>query len=156
MHQMVGVFIHSFCFDLISFLTCLIDIQDMPLTSILSPFLALIRSPISTPPITSAALSGIHSFFTCGLISPSSQDLRPALSELSTTISHCKFDAGGNSADEAVIFRIMTIVRECICGPVGHVLGDVEVCEMLETVLTTCCQIRLGGELELCVPVRSC
>lgn len=122
-----------------------IDLLDMPLTSILSPFLALIRSPIATAPITSAALSAIHSFFACGLVSLSSPELRPALSELSSTISHCKFDAGGNSADEAVILRIMTIVRECICGPVGHVLGDIEVCEMLETVLTTCCQIRLGG-----------
>jgi brefeldin A-resistance guanine nucleotide exchange factor 1 len=119
----------------------------MPLTSILSPFLALIRSPITTAPITSAALMSIHSFFTCGLVSPSSPDLKPALYDLSHTISHCKFDAGSSTTDESVIFRIIAIVRECICGPVGSLLGDIEVCEMLETVLTTCCQVRLGGEL---------
>ncbi|KAG8832745.1 GDP/GTP exchange factor for ARF [Serendipita sp. 399] len=93
---------------------------------------------------TAAALSSLRSFFCCGLISPSSPDLRPALSELSNTISHCKFDAGGNNADEGVILRIMAVVKECICGPTGSVLGDIEVCEMLETVLTTCCQVRLG------------
>jgi golgi-specific brefeldin A-resistance guanine nucleotide exchange factor 1 len=123
-----------------------VDLLDMPLPTILSPFLALIRSPTSTAPITSAALSSLHSFFTCGLVSPTSPDLRMALSDLSNTISHCKFDAGGGSADEAVIFRIMAVVHECICGPVGHLLGDIEVCEMLETVLTTCCQVRLGGK----------
>ncbi|KAG8844780.1 GDP/GTP exchange factor for ARF, partial [Serendipita sp. 405] len=120
------------------------DLLTMPLPTILAPFLALIRSPISTAPITSAALSSIRSFFCCGLISPSSPDLRPALSELSNTISHCKFDAGGNNADEGVILRIMSVVKECICSPVGAILGDIEVCEMLETVLTTCCQVRLG------------
>lgn len=36
-------------------------------------------------------------------------------------------------------------------GPVGGMLGDVEVCEMLETVLTTCVQMRLSGE-----SIRSC
>ncbi|KIM32215.1 hypothetical protein M408DRAFT_326851 [Serendipita vermifera MAFF 305830] len=123
------------------------DLLDMPLPTILSPFLALIRSPTSTVPITSAALSSIHSFFTCGLISPTSPELRTALSDISNTVSHCKFDAGGNSADEAVIFRIMAVVRECICGPVGPLLGDIEVCEMLESVLTTCCQVRLGEAL---------
>src|ERR1700709_1652520 len=76
------------------------DLLDMPLPTIISPFLALIRSPTSTAPITSAALSSIHSFFTCGLISPTSPELRIALSDLSNTISHCKFDAGGGSVDE--------------------------------------------------------
>jgi brefeldin A-resistance guanine nucleotide exchange factor 1 len=117
----------------------------MPLPTILSPFLNLVRSPLSTAPITSAALSSIHAFFASGIVSPNSPELRAALSELSNTISHCKFDAGGNNPDEAVIFRIIFVVRECICGPVGHLLGDMEVCEMLETVLTTCCQVRLGG-----------
>lgn len=121
------------------------DISDVPLSSILAPFLALIRSPLSTAPITSAALASLHSFFSCGLISPTSPNLKAALVDLSNTISHCKFDAGGSSTDEAVIFRILVVVHDSMCGSVGPLLGDIEVCEMLETVLTTCCQIRLGG-----------
>ena len=131
-----------------------LDLSEIPLTAILAPFLALIRSEISTPPIISASLSSLHSFFVCGLISPNSPELRPALSELSNTVSHCKFDAGNTSADEAVIFRILTVVRDCICGPVGPLLGDIEVCEMLETVLTTCCNVRLGGKCALITKLR--
>ena len=41
----------------------------------------------------------------------------------------------------------MTVIQDCMCGSVGEQLGDVEVCEMLETVLTTCCQMRLSGGL---------
>lgn len=39
----------------------------------------------------------------------------------------------------------MTVIQDCLCGTVGRGLGDIEVCEMLETVLTTCCQMRLSG-----------
>lgn len=39
----------------------------------------------------------------------------------------------------------MTVIQDCMCSPMGDNLGDIEVCEMLETVLTTCCQMRLSG-----------
>ena len=124
----------------------LTDINDLELTVILSPFFAIIRSALSTGPITAAALSALHSFFVCGLISPSSAALESALVELSSAVSHCKFEASDSSGDEVVLLKIMTIIEDCLCGSVERVLGDVEVCEMLETVLTTCCQIRLSGK----------
>ena len=125
-----------------------IDPSTMPLSEILSPFLSLIRSPLATAPITSAALNALHAFFVCGLISPNSPGIQPALAELSTTVSHSKFESGTSAVEEAVIFRIISVIHICICGSVGSFLGDVEVCEMLETVLTTCCQIRLSGEFD--------
>lgn len=122
-----------------------LDINTVELPVILGPFFAIIRSPLSTGPITSSALSALHSLFVCGLISPSSIGLDAALVELSSTVSHCKFEASDSSGDEVVLLKIMTIIDDCLCGSVGERLGDVEVCEMLETVLTTCCQMRLSG-----------
>ncbi|KAJ6606553.1 hypothetical protein DFH09DRAFT_1242048 [Mycena vulgaris] len=111
------------------------DIMTVPLPTMLAPFFAIIRSPLSTGPITSAALSSLHSFFVCGLISSRSRSLETALIELSSTVD--------SSGDEVVLLRIMTVIHDCLCGGVGGGLGDIEVCEMLETVLTTCCQMRL-------------
>ena len=119
---------------------------------LLGPFFALIRSPISTGPITSVALSALHTLFVCGLISAHSIELEIALVELSSTVSHCKFEASDSSGDEVVVLKIMTVIRDCMVGSsVGAFLGDVEICEMLETVLTTCCQMRLSG---LCIIFR--
>ncbi|KAJ7684708.1 hypothetical protein DFH06DRAFT_1355274 [Mycena polygramma] len=123
------------------------DINTVPLATLLAPFFAIIRSPLSTGPITSTALSSLHSFFVCGLISPQSRSLDPALIELSSTVSRCKFEASDSSGDEVVLLRIMTVMYDCLCGGVGSGLGDIEVCEMLETVLTTCCQMRLTETL---------
>ncbi|KAJ7470334.1 hypothetical protein FB451DRAFT_1339866 [Mycena latifolia] len=123
------------------------DVMTVPLPTLLAPFFAIIRSPLSTGPITSAALSSLHSFFVCGLISSNSRSLETALIELSSTVSHCKFEASDSSGDEVVLLRIMIVIHDCLCGGVGGGLGDIEVCEMLETVLTTCCQMRLTETL---------
>lgn len=122
-----------------------IDFDTVNLTVLLNPFFAILRSPLSTGPITSAALSALHSFFVCGLINPESRLLDNALAEISSTVSHCKFETSDSSGDEVVLLKILTVIHDCLCGGVGAGLGDVEVCEMLETVLTTCCQMRLSG-----------
>ena len=79
------------------------------------------------------------------LIHPGALALDACLSELSSTVSRCKFEASDSSGDEVTLLKIMTVIQDCMCNPVGDNLGDIEVCEMLETVLTTCCQMRLSG-----------
>lgn len=123
------------------------DLETLPLLTLLAPFFSIIRSSLSTGPITSTALSSLHNFFVCKLISSNSIDLEPALIELSSTVSHCKFEASDSSGDEVVLLKIMTVIQDCMCGSVGGLLGDLEVCEMMETVLTTCCQMRLSGNI---------
>ncbi|OCH87410.1 Sec7-domain-containing protein [Obba rivulosa] len=120
------------------------DIETLPLNTLLSPFCAIIRSPLSTGPITSVALSALHNFFLCNLVSTVSPSLDAALTELSNAISRCKFEASDSSGDEVVLLKIMQIIQDAMCSSVGSTLGDIEVCEMLETALTTCCQMRLS------------
>ncbi|CAK5264859.1 unnamed protein product [Mycena citricolor] len=88
------------------------DISALPLPTLLAPFFALLRSPLSTGPITSAALASLHAFFTSGLISPESLELESALVGISSTVSHCKFEASDSSGDEVVLLRIMTVIYD--------------------------------------------
>lgn len=60
-------------------------------------------------------------------------------------MSSCKFEASDSSGDEVTLLKIMTVIQDALCSSVGRKLGDIEVCEMLETVLTTSCQMRLSG-----------
>ncbi|KAI0374734.1 Sec7-domain-containing protein [Pilatotrama ljubarskyi] len=120
------------------------DLHSLPLSTLLSPFLAIIRSPLSTGPITSAALTALHNFFLCGLVCPGAVSLPSALAELSSALSSCKFEASDSSGDEVTLLKIMAVIHDALCGSAGRTLGDIEVCEMLETVLTTSCQMRLS------------
>jgi brefeldin A-resistance guanine nucleotide exchange factor 1 len=118
---------------------------SIPLTDILSPFLSIVRSPLSISPVTSSALSAIHSFFARGLFLLDDPSIDVALAEISSAVSHCTFEAGDSSDEEVVFLRILAVIEDCMCGSWSHRLGDNEAFEMLETVLATCVQMRLSG-----------
>jgi len=124
---------------------CPLDTSSISLTDIIAPFLSIIRSPLSTGPITSAALSALHSFFSYDFFLKNDPSVDVALVAVSSSVSHCKFEASDSSGDEVVLLRILTVIEDCMCGVWGTRLGDIEVCEMLETVLATCVQMRLSG-----------
>ena len=63
---------------------------------------------------------------------------------LSAAITHCRFEATDSAADEIVLLRILKLMEGMISGPGGELLGDESVCEMMETGLSMCCQMRLS------------
>lgn len=141
-----------------------------PLSTVVAPFLAIIRSPTTTGPITSHALSSISSLLSLfptptqqqSQLSSSDdatgnltqqQQLPLVLSEISSAVTHCKFEASDSQGDEVVLLKMLGIIGELVerwgGGRDGQgvvSLGDKEVCEMLETGLGMCCQMRLSGE----------
>lgn len=121
------------------------DVHEVPIIEILEPFVAVISSPTSTGPITSAALTSLSTFFITGVV-VSDNSIIPCLSELSGALSRCIFEPSDSGRDEAVLLKIIGVIRDCICSPYGSLLSDVEACEMLEKVLTICCQMRASGE----------
>lgn len=113
--------------------------------SLLHPFLEVVRSPETSGPITATALSSIDKFITYSVLSPSSPNLAIAMSQLSSAGTHCKFEASDSVSDEVVLLKILDVLRNCLTGHLGQVLSDESVCEMMETGLSMCCQMRLSG-----------
>jgi brefeldin A-resistance guanine nucleotide exchange factor 1 len=74
---------------------------------------------------------------------------------LSSAITHCRFEASDSAQDEVVLLRILKLMEMMISGPGGEMLGDESVCEMMETGLSMCCQMRLSEMLrrtaEMCM-----
>ena len=66
---------------------------------------------------------------------------------LSSAITHCRFEATAEAADEVVLLRILKLMEVMISGPGGEILGDESVCEMMETGISMCCQPRLSEVL---------
>ena len=63
---------------------------------------------------------------------------------LSAAITHCRFEASDSAADEIVLLRILKLMELMLASPGGDLLGDESVCEMMETGLSMCCQMRLS------------
>jgi len=112
--------------------------------AMLHPFLQVIRSSSTSAPITSLALIAITKFLSYGIIAQDSPRLPEAMQQLSSAITHCRFEASDSAADEIVLLRILRLMEVMVAGPGGGVLGDESVCEMMETGLSMCCQARLS------------
>ncbi|TGZ84125.1 Sec7-domain-containing protein [Ascodesmis nigricans] len=123
------------------------DISKFDTPSLLHPFLQVIRSSSTSGPITSLALVAITKFFSYNLITRNSPRLSLAMQLLSSAVTHCRFEASDSAQDEVVLLRILKLMEMMISGPGGEVLGDESVCEMMETGLSMCCQMRLSEML---------
>lgn len=66
---------------------------------------------------------------------------------LSSAITHCRFEASDSAQDEVVLLRILRLMECMMCGVGGDLLSDESVCEMMETGLSMCCQMRLSEML---------
>ncbi|KAL8953387.1 MAG: hypothetical protein Q9222_000764 [Ikaeria aurantiellina] len=120
------------------------NIRTFDVPALLHPFLQVIRSSSTSAAITSLALVAINKFFTHDLIGRESPHLALGMQLLSAAITHCRFEASDSAADETVLLRILKLMEDILSGPGGDLLGDESVCEMMETGLSMCCQIRLS------------
>lgn len=130
------------------------DVANLDALVLLHPFLEVVRSPETSGPITATALSSIDKFITYSILHPGSPNLALAMAQLSTAGTHCKFEASDSVSDEVVLLKILDVLRNTLTGRLGEVLSDESVCEMMETGLSMCCQMRLSGALSL-APART-
>lgn len=66
------------------------------------------------------------------------------MQKLSSAVTHCRFEASDSATDEIVLFRILKLMECMINGAGGDVIGDESMCEMMETGISMCCQVRLS------------
>lgn len=122
-------------------------IQTFETSSLLQPFLQVIRSSSTTAPITSLALIAITKMLAYNIINPQSPNFSYGMQLLASTVTHCRFEGDNSPSDEVVFLRILKLMEDMICGPSGEVLGDQSVCEMMECALSICCHLRMSEVL---------
>ncbi|KAK1146081.1 GDP/GTP exchange factor for ARF [Aspergillus melleus] len=123
------------------------DIRTFDAPSLLHPFLQVVRSSSTSAAITSLALVALTKIFSYNIIGRDSPRLSMAMQLLSAAITHCRFEASDSAADEIVLLRILKLMEGVLSRPEGDLLGDESVCEMMETGLSMCCQVRLSEVL---------
>lgn len=127
-------------FDLV--LTSNTDIKTFDAPALLQPFMQVIRSSSTTAPITSLALIAITKMLAYNIIGLDSPNFAYGMQLLSSTVTHCRFEADNTATDEVVFLRILKLMEIMITGSPGNVLGDQSVCEMMECGLSLCCHLR--------------
>lgn len=132
----------------------LIEKKEIDALVLLEPFLEVIRSGDTNGPITAAALGSVEKFLTYRIINKNSPNLPLAMSRLSSAATHCQFEASDSISDEFVLLKILHVLRLALICEVGRVLSDEALCEMMETGLSMCCQMRLSGIIKIIKPLN--
>ncbi|KAJ2454560.1 GDP/GTP exchange factor for ARF [Coemansia sp. RSA 2336] len=120
------------------------DPHLMDLQTVIDPFLLVIRDPETTGPITRCALVSIQRFISHGVVDLARPEAISALLEMTQAVTHCRFEATDSASDEAVLMQILNVLGALVLSPGGSRLNDVSICEIMETVLSMSCQMRLS------------
>lgn len=157
------------------------DITTISPLVLTSPFLALVRSPLTSGPITSLSLAAINSIVINILplylapvqlnVTPSTP-LQIALAHLTSALSQCRFPSSSPQQDELVLLRLLRVIDSVLVlfpmpssssyGSMLDQMADESVCELLEVGLGMLARARLGEGLrnaaQSCVQglVRAC
>jgi hypothetical protein len=140
------------------------DFTEIPPADIVRPFLDLIRSPLTSGPITSLALTSLNTLILH--ILPCYQDfplppltsssftlatpptpLQLALTHITSTIARCRFPSTNPAQDEVVLLRLLKVTESLVTGHLERDLNDEGVCEILEVGLGMGGRARLGEGL---------
>ncbi|ROT77625.1 Golgi-specific brefeldin A-resistance guanine nucleotide exchange factor 1 [Penaeus vannamei] len=116
----------------------------------LDPFLAIIRSEDTTGPVTKSALAAINRMLNYGLISSESGSAASAVEAVAAAVTHARFVGTDQGADEVVLWEILMVLRTLMLGPVGHLLTNESVCEILNSSFRICFETRLSELLRNC------
>ncbi|CAO3610737.1 unnamed protein product [Cunninghamella echinulata] len=133
--------------NLRTYLETIQDVKELDALILLNPFLEIIRSGNTTGPIAGTALGSIEKFLSYGIIGLHNPNIAFAMNALSSAATHCKFEASDSASDELVLLRMLQVLQIALTSDCGQVLSDEAVCEMMETGLSMCCQLRLTDML---------
>ncbi|ORZ10721.1 hypothetical protein BCR42DRAFT_333206 [Absidia repens] len=122
-------------------------VKELDALVLLNPFLEVIRSGNTTGPIAGTALGSVEKFLHYEIIGLHSPSIAFAMNALSSAATRCKFEASDAASDELVLLRMLQVLQVTLTSECGQVLSDEAVCEMMETGLSMCCQMRLTDML---------
>lgn len=123
------------------------NVSELTAGTIFAPFLDVISSQSTTGPITFLALSAITKFIEYDIVSKNTIGLQPAICDLATAITHCRFEATDQAEDNAVLLKVLSLMEEVVCGIGSDQINDETVCDVIETCLSMACQMRRGDLL---------
>ncbi|MFH4973909.1 hypothetical protein AB6A40_000618 [Gnathostoma spinigerum] len=125
--------------DLRDVLNSVNDLADMNPDTFLSPFLDVIRSEQTNGPVTAQALSSVAKFLSYGLIDSSSIKASNAVEKIADAVTHAKFVGSADPGhDEVVLLRILLTLRILLLTPVGRLLSNESVCEIMQSCFRIC------------------
>ncbi|KAG1678115.1 Golgi-specific brefeldin A-resistance guanine nucleotide exchange factor 1 [Nymphon striatum] len=120
------------------------DLSELEPYTFLSPFLDVIRSEDTTGPVTGLALSSVNKFLAYNLISVTCETAPVAVENIAIAVTHARFVGTDHGSDEVVLIKILHVLRTLLLTPIGALLTNDSVCEIMQSCFRICFEMRLS------------
>ncbi|ODV97110.1 hypothetical protein PACTADRAFT_39192 [Pachysolen tannophilus NRRL Y-2460] len=123
-------------------LTDVDSLERVDSLTLLQPFLLVIKSSSTSGHITSLALTSLAKFLSYNLINSNSINIKTTLPQIISSLTHCRFEAGDQSSDDAVLLKVLRLLETIIKSDISDLLPDDFVYEVIQTCLSLACNKR--------------
>uniref|UniRef100_A0A2R5LB52 Putative pattern-formation protein/guanine nucleotide exchange factor n=1 Tax=Ornithodoros turicata TaxID=34597 RepID=A0A2R5LB52_9ACAR len=123
------------------------DLSDMEPSVYFGPFLDIVRTAEMPGAVTSMALATVNKFLSYGLIDPRLESAAATAESVADAVTRVRFAGTDTGSDEVVLVKILHVLRSLFLSPVGALLSNESLCEIMQTCIRICFEGRLSGLL---------
>lgn len=134
--------LHSSFLQLRSILSEATHIDDVDALTLLQPFLLTIESSSTLGSVTALALNTILKLLQYEIISFRSKVSPNAIIQLTTSLTHCRFEASDQNTDDSVLLKVLRLLETIVVSPLSALLPNAVVSEVIHTCLSLACNKR--------------
>lgn len=118
------------------------DISLIDIITLLQPFLVVIKSPSTSCYITSITISSLTKFFKYNIINENQSNIVQALSQIVSTLSHCRFEGADQTQDDILLVKIIQLLEAIVISKLGSLLTDDSMYEIISTCFSLAINTR--------------
>lgn len=134
--------LHSSFLQLRAILTETSDINTVDSLTILQPFLLAVESSSTSGNVTGLALNAITKFLDYGVIGWHSKNIQNSLIQITSSLTHCRFEAADQSSDDSVLLKVLRLLESIVDSSFSKLLPNAVVSEVIQTCLSLACNKR--------------
>jgi brefeldin A-resistance guanine nucleotide exchange factor 1 len=118
------------------------DIALVDIITLLQPFLVVIKSPSTSCFITDLAISSLSKFFKYSIINSNQSNIVQALSQIVSTLAHCRFEGADQTQDDILLVKIIQLLESLVLSSLGDLLTDDSMYEIISTCFSLAINTR--------------
>lgn len=130
--------------DLKELLGRVTDLSDVEPNVFFGPFLDIVRSSETTGSVTVMALAAVNKFLSYGLLDPRLESAAATAESVADAVTRVRFVGTDTGSDEVVLVKILHVLRSLFLSPVGVLLSNESLCEIMQTCIRICFEGRLS------------
>lgn len=118
------------------------DLDSVDSLTLLQPFMLTIESSSMSGTVTALALDTVSKLLQYNIVSTKSKNFAFALVQLTTSLTHCRFEASDQNVDDSVLLKVIRLLETIVVSKLSSLLPNAVMSEVIHTCLSLACNKR--------------